>query len=322
MFTVVIPLFNKKHTIVRTLSTVLSQTFPIFEVIIVNDGSTDNVEEVLNSFTSDGRIKIINQENHGVSSARNTGVEAAKFEYIAFLDGDDEWLPNYLAKMKEAIMMFPSSGMYCCAGYIRNADGSEIKRIANKFDKKILKINFFENPHVFLHTSATIILKSEFLKTGGFPVGLIRNEDFALFYSLALITPVVYCGFPLSIYVGGVAGQATSTLSDKNILMLAHIVKRYNLVFENWQQLSLKNNDFKIFIKYELRHSFICQLRNNDYVSIQFVIDNLNTHMLSLFSKLEVFMFKNEPLKFLAIKYILLTKIRWRMRGFPYIGQK
>ena len=101
MFSIVIPLYNKAHTIERTLSTVLNQSFKEFEVVIVNDGSTDNSEEVIRNFTSDSRIKIINQENQGVSAARNKGVSLSSFEYVAFLDGDDEWLPDYLLKMKE-----------------------------------------------------------------------------------------------------------------------------------------------------------------------------------------------------------------------------
>lgn len=116
MISVVIPLYNKEHTITRTLGTVLNQTYKDFEVVIINDGSTDNGVSVIQNFSTDSRIKIINQSNQGVSVARNEGVRNATYEYVAFLDGDDEWLPNYLSKMYEAIQKFPNAGLFCCAG--------------------------------------------------------------------------------------------------------------------------------------------------------------------------------------------------------------
>lgn len=314
MFSIVIPLYNKAHTIERTLSTVLNQSFGEFEVVIVNDGSTDNSEEVIRNFTSDSRIKIINQENQGVSAARNKGVSLSSFEYVAFLDGDDEWLPDYLFKMKEAIILFPNAGMYCCAGIIRNADGTEFFRLAKQFQNKILEIDFFENPHVFLHTSATVVAKKEFFKTKGFPVGMKRNQDFALFFSLALLTPVVYCGEPLSIYVGGVAGQATSV---HHTTVLSHSVDRFNHVFGKWLKTESKNKLFIVFTKYELRHLFITNLRDKDYLSIQYFIDKLDYGVVSLFSPIEISLIRNKFLRKVAIVYILLTKIRWRMRGYP-----
>ena len=101
MFSVIIPLYNKSHTIVRTLSTVLDQTYKEFEIIIVNDGSTDNGVQIIKDYTTDKRIRIIEQNNQGVSVARNIGVQHAKYELIAFIDGDDEWLSEYLSKMEE-----------------------------------------------------------------------------------------------------------------------------------------------------------------------------------------------------------------------------
>lgn len=90
MISVVIPLYNKDKQIAKTLYSVLKQTYPNFEVIVVNDGSTDNsLSEV--SKISDSRIRLICQENKGVSAARNRGIQEAKSDYIAFLDADDEW---------------------------------------------------------------------------------------------------------------------------------------------------------------------------------------------------------------------------------------
>lgn len=111
MISVVIPLYNKAHTIVNTLNTVFAQTFQDFEVVIVNDGSTDNSVEVIQQHFNDPRIRIIHQKNAGVSAARNKGILESRGEWISFLDGDDEWLPYYLEEVNNAANKLPRNGI-------------------------------------------------------------------------------------------------------------------------------------------------------------------------------------------------------------------
>ena len=92
MISVVIPLYNKEKQIANTLRSVFAQTYTDYEIIVVNDGSTDNSVAVVESL-NDPRIRLIHQKNAGVSAARNRGIEEARGEYIALLDGDDEWKP-------------------------------------------------------------------------------------------------------------------------------------------------------------------------------------------------------------------------------------
>ncbi|MFS4482687.1 glycosyltransferase family 2 protein [Hyunsoonleella sp. 2307UL5-6] len=313
MISVVIPLYNKEHTITRTLETVLEQTYKEFEVVIINDGSTDNGISVIKDFTTDHRIRIINQSNKGVSVARNEGVRHAKYEYVAFLDGDDEWLPEYLSKMHEAIQKFPKAGLFCCAGKVRSA-GIEHLRLANKYNNLITKIDFYENPNVFLHTSATIVTKTEFSKTEGFPKGMKRNQDYALFCTLALQTQTVYCGFPLSIYVGDVDGQATATPINN---IREHVCSRFNMVYNTWSNSGKKNKTYLVFTKYELRHFFLGFLKSKDYDNIHFFKTNLNDDLLSEFNNWELSLYKKPIYNKIAIGYIYASKIRWRLRGYP-----
>lgn len=104
MFSVIIPLFNKAPYIQRAVESVLKQTFQDFEIIVINDGSTDG-GELLEGYKDD-RIKVISQENQGVSIARNTGIKHASYFYIAFLDADDYWHKNYLKISSDTILKF------------------------------------------------------------------------------------------------------------------------------------------------------------------------------------------------------------------------
>lgn len=108
---IVIPLYNKSRYIARALNSVLAQTYPDFEVIVVDDGSTDNGAEVIKGI-HDTRIQLVQQENKGVSAARNVGVSAAETELIAFLDADDEWLPTHLETIMRLRRKYPQAGIY------------------------------------------------------------------------------------------------------------------------------------------------------------------------------------------------------------------
>jgi glycosyltransferase involved in cell wall biosynthesis len=314
MFSVVIPLYNKAHTIKRTLGSILTQTFKEFEVIIINDGSTDNGIEVIKNFTNDTRIRIIEQENQGVSAARNQGVAKAKYEYVAFMDGDDEWISGYLQSVINVITKFPTAGMICTAGLVYGGD-KMYYRIAKKYNNKVTLINFFENPHVFVHTSATVVKKTAFYKTQGFPVGMKRNQDYACFFSIAMIADVVYNGCPLTIYWGNIQGQATS---QKN--MDIHVINRHNLCYANWEKTGKQNRTFLIFMKYEIRHQILGYLKNKNTIEINYLVDNLSTDIKRHFLSFEWLLYKKY--RKLGILYIYLTKIIWRTHGYPVVNYK
>src|SRR5690625_357019 len=111
MFTVVIPLYNKESTIEETLKSVQNQTISDFDIIVVNDGSTDRSRERAARLT-DSRIKILAQPNKGVSAARNLAIRHSTSPYIATLDADDIWLPDYLEEQKRMIAAFPGAKMW------------------------------------------------------------------------------------------------------------------------------------------------------------------------------------------------------------------
>ena len=102
MISIIIPLYNKEQSIEKTVHSVLSQSYNDFELVIVDDGSVDQSVAVVKGMT-DERIKLIQKKNGGVSSARNSGIHAAKNEWIAFLDADDLWHVNFLRSVVEVI---------------------------------------------------------------------------------------------------------------------------------------------------------------------------------------------------------------------------
>ena len=111
LISVVIPLYNKEKYIKNTIESVINQDFKDFEIIIVNDGSTDHSLEIAKQFEQPG-IKIINQENQGVANARNKGVQYSNGEIIAFLDADDIWLSNHLREIYSLHQKFPKAGFF------------------------------------------------------------------------------------------------------------------------------------------------------------------------------------------------------------------
>src|SRR5690606_15574762 len=126
MFSVIIPLYNKELSVTETLRSVLNQTFTDFEIVIVNDGSTDNSLEIVSKI-KDPRITLVNKENGGVSSARNRGIQVAKRDWIVFLDGDDIWFPNHLETLAEMIGRFSLDKVFCTA-YIKSGKKNKEKR--------------------------------------------------------------------------------------------------------------------------------------------------------------------------------------------------
>ena len=128
MISVVIPLFNKQDSIRSTIESVLAQSFRDFELIVVDDGSTDGSVDVVKAI-NDPRIRLIEKQNGGVSSARNEGIRNASYEYVAFLDGDDLWDSDYLREIVHLIEVFPEAGILGTSYFITE---NKQKRIATK----------------------------------------------------------------------------------------------------------------------------------------------------------------------------------------------
>lgn len=199
-FSVVIPLFNKERSITRCVASVLKQSYAASEIIIVNDGSTDGSLAVVQEL-ADPRIRVIDQPNGGVSRARNSGISAARHEFIALLDADDEWDSHYLEKMAFSIHKFPDAGLYYAAYIILSASKAESKVVPclpaeNCGYVDIFGLDADQGPN----SSSTVLRKSYLAKTGLFDSKLLKGEDLDMWIRFALNGPVVLYNAPLSIY--------------------------------------------------------------------------------------------------------------------------
>lgn len=194
-FSVVIPLYNKEVSITRAIQSVLHQTYQNFQIIVVNDGSTDRSLENVQKL-QDPRIKILTQENKGVSAARNWGVLESDSEWIAFLDADDEWLPEYLETMISLYSQFPSCGVLS-SGFLKKDQDSfnfrDYLKIPHPENWRGL-IDYYHDlriAHPFCSSCITV-QKSKLLEINGFPENLIHGEDLVTWVRLFQITDFAY----------------------------------------------------------------------------------------------------------------------------------
>ena len=119
---IVIPLYNKAASVTRSLRSVFAQGCPDVEILVIDDGSTDGGDEVVRGI-ADRRIRLIRQENRGVSAARNRGIAEAAADWVAFLDADDEWLPGFLETIFGLRSQFPDCDVFATAYFYCLPDG-------------------------------------------------------------------------------------------------------------------------------------------------------------------------------------------------------
>ncbi|WP_373495438.1 glycosyltransferase family 2 protein, partial [Aquiflexum sp.] len=167
----IIPLYNKSKYIQRAIDSVLNQTFRDYEIIIINDGTTDGGEKLVEEKYGD-KLRLIYQTNQGVSIARNRGIKKAKFPWIAFLDADDYWHPDYLEFVAKLIVLHPENGIigthYSSNALESNPTLSYFK-LDNYFKRAVRNTMFF--------TSATAIRKDFFDHNIGFDPEIKLGED-------------------------------------------------------------------------------------------------------------------------------------------------
>lgn len=205
---IIIPLYNKTEFIRRALDSVLNQTFQDYEVIVVDDGSTDNGPVVIKTEYDDPRIKLVTQSNAGPGAARNRGVKEARGELVTFLDADDEWLPIFLEKSINNIENNHSCVASTCSFYINDFESlSKINTLAN-ISPGPFRVSGNETPkqlsyiNGIMHSAGTVLCKTAVCrKYGGFFEGrCMYGEDRFLWLKVLLNSYIYYDDTPMFKY--------------------------------------------------------------------------------------------------------------------------
>ena len=273
-FSVIIPLFNKAEYVERTLNSVLLQSFDDFEVIIVNDGSTDNSLKIAESFTDD-RIVIYSKDNKGVSTARNYGVTKATSNYIAFLDADDIWKPNHLNALHNLIVDMPSCALYCM-GYIKQK--SEKSKIRAQFGTiadgyKGVVSGYFKNslPFTIAGMGAVAVNKAKFIEVGGFTEGVTHGEDIELWRTLALQGKGALYNIVTVTHLINIKGRVSNLKIDDKVFP----------DFNQFNEAERKSKDLKVYLdnnRYAiaLAYRLAKDSKNYKFWKNQIELENLN----------------------------------------------
>lgn len=219
MISVVIPLYNKQDLIVNTIQSVLTQTYQDFEIIVVDDGSTDDSPNQVLDF-QDPRIRLVYQNNSGVAAARNRGISESRGDFVAFIDADDLWLPDYLYTQLLLVRKFPNCDVFACNYEFKNLNGviANPKLYNIPFDGEFgLLDGYFEISSVSdppLWTSAVMVRKPVIESVGGFPVGIKSGEDLLTWARLACRYDIAYCMKPLATYCQGYSNPRPPEVKD------------------------------------------------------------------------------------------------------------
>ena len=238
-FSVIIPTFNRAKVISRAIDSVLNQTYKNFELIVVDDGSTDNTQEILKKYD---QIKIMTQENQGVSSARNSAIQISIGEWICFLDSDDEWLPTKLESQKNIILSHPKIiWNHTNEIWIRN--GVRVNQM--KKHQKAGGDQFKRSLELCIISPSTVCIRKDILLAHLFREDFPVCEDYDLWLKLSSQYEIDYIEEPLIYKYGGHEDQ----LSRKYIAMDYFRLKS---MFDLYQNSNLSNQQID-YLKEEFR---------------------------------------------------------------------
>lgn len=246
-FSVIVPLYNKADYVERTLASVFAQHFEDYEVIVVDDGSTDNSYEVASTAAQGhAQCRIVRQDNAGVAAARNRGVQLAGGDYVCFLDSDDWWDTDFLVEIQRLIALCPDAGLYATSYYLVKNGKPRVAPIGVESNFKEGYINYCQTYARRLCmpvTSSSVAIPREvFQESGGFRTGIALGEDFDLWIRIALKHGVALVNRPLAYYFQDIptGGRATRRIHAPASHML------WNLDYLADEEA--RNPDYKLLI--------------------------------------------------------------------------
>ncbi len=236
---VIIPAYNAMNYLPETLESVFKQTFTDFEILIINDGSSDNLVEWVSQI-ADSRVKLISQVNQGVSAARNTGISNSQGEYIAFLDADDLWEPTKLEKQLNCLEANPKVGLaYTWTAFINQLSQPTGVSIVSHAEGNVWEEILVRD---MISTGSSTMIRAEcFDRVGLFDSNLSLGEDRDMWTRIAAIYPFAVIKESLTLYRRH--PQNTSKTNKKIIPQLSQVIEK---IFQNTPEnlFYLKNRSY------------------------------------------------------------------------------
>lgn len=237
--TVVIPAFNAAWCIRKAIDSVFAQTFSDFALLVVDDGSTDDTVDVLSSYGD--ALRVIRQRNGGLSSARNAGIRESQGEFIAFLDADDWWLPDKLARQAQLLLAEPDVGFVSTAARVENLEGQVLNMWAcTQCTAPFLQRLFGANGDVAGSGSAVMARRRLFDVVGGFDESLLSLEDVDMWMRLAAVAGYACIDEPLAVILKR-PGSMSRNLEVMRDASMRVMKKNRHLLPENLQGAYWRN---------------------------------------------------------------------------------
>lgn len=207
-FSVVIPLYNKEREIEATIRSVLAQSYPPKEIVVVNDGSKDRSAEVVRGIDSP-LIRLIDQPNTGECAARNRAISEATGDYVALIDADDQWEVGFLEEINRLINDFPDCGLYCTSFQVVSHEG--LYRAPCPEERGVVENFFRDSAHRYIAIpSASAMPRTLFDEIGGFPEGMKIAGDLYMWIKLARKYRVCFSPMPLVRYLKEASNRSAS----------------------------------------------------------------------------------------------------------------
>ena len=251
MISVVIPLYNKAQAIQKTLDSVLAQTYKDFEIVVVDDGSTDGsadvAEATLRKFSGHPtgyglEFSVIRKENGGVSSARNAGILAAKGEYVAFLDGDDLWHPEYLETLHQLILDYPDASLYGIGCTTINGDKIPEDVAPSTLRGEVEDV--WNNYPGYWTGSSSSSSRARLVEIGLFDTRMTHGEDLDVWWRLLLCGKGAYDSTMLAFY----RQDAENRAMNRVIPLDKHIP----FYMDKYAEARANNKEFRRFFDREM----------------------------------------------------------------------
>jgi glycosyltransferase involved in cell wall biosynthesis len=301
LISIIIPCFNAEKTIDRALTSLINQTNKSFEVIAVNDGSTDRTHEILQSYKTKLNLKIINQDNQGLGISRNNAAKVATRKYLCFLDSDDYWLPNKINKILVFVKRTNDSIQLLCHNEYMLVDNKIVGAYKYGTMKNFHELLVLGN---CLSPSAVMINKKLFINTGMFTVDLKLHgvEDYDLWLKISINNiKIHYMNEILGYYCLHEANMSNDPNFYKKSILLQNkyllLVKSSNIILHNkmLSQLKIINYLEKIIRDYKTIYNpiiliklFIKLIENiNEKIIYRWLLIKFEKKLFSIFHKLK-----------------------------------